>query len=101
MADPDLTREILEGPPGPAIGAFFDLDRTLLAGFSAVEFIRDGIVSGSARPQDMLETATAIAQFQMGQIGFSAFVAGTSSSLRGVPEAEFAATGERIFRDRL
>ena len=31
----DLTREIDEGPSGPHIAAFFDLDRTLLAGFSA------------------------------------------------------------------
>ena len=101
MVDRELTREILEGPSGPEIGAFFDVDRTLLAGFSVLEFIRDGILSGRTRVQDMLETAVALAQFQMSQIGFSAFVTGTSSSLRGVPEAEFAAIGERIFRDRL
>jgi len=101
MADPDLTREILEGPSGPEIGAFFDVDRTLLAGFSVLEFIRDGITSGRMRAQDMLETAVAITQFQMSQIGFSAFVAGTSGSLRGIPETEFAETGQRIFRERL
>src|SRR6266566_3388649 len=32
----DLTREIDEGPAGPAVGAFFDVDGTLIAGFSAV-----------------------------------------------------------------
>ena len=101
MVDAELTREILEGPSGPEIAAFFDVDRTLLAGFSAVEFIRDGLLSGRTRPEHVLETAIAIAQFQMSQIGFSAFVAGTSSSLRGVLETEFAETGERIFRDRL
>jgi len=97
----ELTREILDGPSGPHIGAFFDVDRTLLAGFSVVEFIRDGIVSGRMGPRGMLETAVAIAQFELGQIGFSSFVAGTSAALRGTPEAEFAAIGERIFRDRL
>jgi len=34
MVAAELTREILEGPSGPEIAAFFDLDRTLLAGFS-------------------------------------------------------------------
>jgi len=97
----ELTREIMEGPSGPRIGAFFDVDRTLLAGFSVVEFIRDGIVSGRMGARGMLETAVAIAQFELGQIGFSSFVAGTSAALRGTLETEFAAIGERIFRDRL
>ena len=97
----ELTREIIDGPSGAHIGAFFDVDRTLLAGFSVVEFIRDGIVSGRMGARGMLETAVAITQFELGQIGFSSFVAGTSAALRGTPEAEFAAIGERIFRDRL
>ena len=66
-----------------------------------VEFIRDGIRSGRTGAREALETAAAIARFQLGAIGFSAFVAGTSASLRGVEEAEFAAIGERIFRERL
>jgi putative phosphoserine phosphatase/1-acylglycerol-3-phosphate O-acyltransferase len=97
----ELTREILDGPSGPQIAAFFDVDRTLLAGFSVIEFIRDGIVSGRMGPRGMLETAIAIAQFELGQIGFSSFAAGTSAGLRGTPEMEFAAIGERIFQDRL
>ena len=36
----ELTREVDDGPSGPQIGAFFDLDRTLVAGFSAAHFIR-------------------------------------------------------------
>jgi putative phosphoserine phosphatase/1-acylglycerol-3-phosphate O-acyltransferase len=97
----DLTREILDGPSGANIAAFFDVDRTLIAGFSVIEFIRDGVVSGRMGGRAMLETAIAVAQFQLGQTGFSSFVAGTSAGLRGVSETEFAAIGERIFRDRL
>jgi putative phosphoserine phosphatase/1-acylglycerol-3-phosphate O-acyltransferase len=97
----ELTREILDGPPGPSIAAFFDVDRTLLAGFSAAEFIRYGIVSGRMSARGALETAVAIGQFQLGQIGFSSLVAGTSAVLRGMPEKEFAEIGEHIFRERL
>lgn len=101
MAHAELTREIAEGPSGARIGAFFDVDRTLVAGFSVAEFIREAIVSGRMRPAEVLDTAAAIAQFQLGRIGFSSFVAGTSISLKGAPEAEFAEIGERVFRDRL
>ncbi len=101
MAHADLTREIVEGPSGARIGAFFDVDRTLVAGFSVVEFLRDAIVTGRMRGSEIIETATAIAQFQLGQIGFSSFVAGTSSLLKGVQEGDFTAIGERVFRERL
>jgi len=36
-----LTGAIDKGPSGPKIAAFFDLDRTLIAGFSAVTFVRE------------------------------------------------------------
>ena len=36
-----LTQEIDRGPSGPKVGAFFDVDGTLLAGFSAMAFWRD------------------------------------------------------------
>ena len=101
MRHAELTREILDGPSGPRIGAFFDVDRTLVAGFSMLEFIRDAVTKGRMRPREVFETAAAIAQFQFGQIGFSSFVAGTSSSLAGISEAEFAAIGERVFEERL
>ena len=42
----DITKEIDEGPPGPSVGAFFDLDRTLIAGFSVMPLLVDGLMSG-------------------------------------------------------
>src|SRR5262245_44974187 len=40
----EITREVEEGPAGPHIGAFFDLDRTLVAGFSVFTFLLDGLL---------------------------------------------------------
>jgi putative phosphoserine phosphatase / 1-acylglycerol-3-phosphate O-acyltransferase len=96
-----LTREIDASPVGPGIGAFFDVDRTLIAGFSAVEFVRDGLRTGLLSPVDFAEAVLTATRFQLGQIGFSGFVAGTTGVLRGRSEAEFAEMGERIFRERL
>ena len=98
---PMLTREIEQGPAGPEIGAFFDLDRTLVAGFSAVEFVRDAVLSGRMSPQDLLATLLSAARFQLGQVGFSGFVTGTTGVLAGLAESEFEEIGERIFRDRI
>ena len=96
-----LTREIDDGPSGPHIGAFFDVDRTLIAGFSAGQFFRDGLRSGLISPGDFAEAVGTAIRFQLGQVGFSGFVTGTAGLLRGRSEEEFAATGERIFTERL
>ena len=69
-----LTREIDEGPAGPEIGAFFDLDRTLVAGFSIAHFVRDGVQTGAISPTVLLQTILTAARFQLGQVGFSSFV---------------------------
>ena len=52
----DLTREIREGPSGPEIGALFDLDQTLVAGFSATAFLRERVTSGRISPKELSDT---------------------------------------------
>jgi putative phosphoserine phosphatase/1-acylglycerol-3-phosphate O-acyltransferase len=96
-----LTREIDEGPAGPEIGAFFDLDRTLVAGFSVAHFFRDGVSTGAISPTVLLQTLLTAARFQLGQVGFSSFVKGTAGMLRGRTEAEAEEVAERIFADVL
>jgi len=97
----ELTHEIDEGPAGGEIGAFFDLDRTLLAGYSAAEFVRDDLRAGRMGPVDLVRTLVAAAWFQLGHIGFSGFVANTVARLRGMSEAEFEDIAQRVFTDRL
>jgi putative phosphoserine phosphatase/1-acylglycerol-3-phosphate O-acyltransferase len=96
-----LTREIDEGPSGPEIGAFFDLDRTLLAGYSASAFVRDDFAHGYMSVRSVIDTLAAATRFQIGHIGFSGFVTRTVARLRGRAEDEFATTAEGIFRERL
>ena len=96
-----LTREIDEGPSGPEVGAFFDLDRTLVAGFSVAAFVRDGVQTGAITPAALVQTLVTAARFQLGQVGFSSFVLGTAGMLRGRTEAEAEEVGERIFADVL
>jgi putative phosphoserine phosphatase/1-acylglycerol-3-phosphate O-acyltransferase len=97
----DLTREIDEGPSGPHIAAFFDLDRTLLAGFSAAHFIREDVLAGRMSAKHFAQTMMAATLFQLRQIGFSGFVSSTMERLRDVPEEELTSHAEHMFIEHL
>jgi len=97
----ELTHEIDEGPAGPQVGAFFDVDRTLLAGFSVITFVRHGVAAGTIGPAELARTVLAATLFQLGQIGFSSFVTGAAGMLRNHSEAEAAEMAERVFEEAL
>jgi putative phosphoserine phosphatase/1-acylglycerol-3-phosphate O-acyltransferase len=97
----DLTREIDDGPAGPQVAAFFDLDRTLVAGYSAAAFVRDDLLNGRMSAGELLRTLAAATRFQLGRLGFSAFVTRSVERLRGLSEDEVRETAARIFHERL
>lgn len=97
----ELTREIEESEAGPHIGAFFDLDRTLIQGFSALTFVRDGAQNGQYGPLDLAYLASAAASFEFGAMDFSGFLNSTARLLRGIPEKDFEEVGRRVFRESL
>ena len=61
-----LTKEIRNGPSGSKVGAFFDLDQTLLAGFSAFSFFRERITSGRISPREMSDSLLGALSFALG-----------------------------------
>jgi putative phosphoserine phosphatase/1-acylglycerol-3-phosphate O-acyltransferase len=97
MARSFLTQEIERGPGGPRVGAFFDLDGTLIAGFSATAFWRDRLLSGQLSLGDVFDSAATGIAFQRGRVGFSGLLTALASLLRGTPEKEMEETGERLF----
>ena len=96
-----LTREIREGPQGPEVGAFFDVDRTILAGFSAVSFMRERITSGRAGPTELAHGLLGSMSYALGRTGFSAFVAAHTQAYRGLPEASLQELGREVFTKHL
>jgi len=100
-APAELIAEIERGPSGRHVAAFFDLDRTLLAGFSATAFIRDDMMTGRMSVRELAETLVAATRFQLGALGFSGFIASTVARMAGRSETEFEADAERVFRERL
>ncbi len=97
----EITREIERGPSGPKVGAFFDLDRTLVAGFSAGAFVRERVMSGRMAPRDALEALTGLIGFARGRTSFSGFVAATTRMYRGLSESAMEQLGEEIFRTQI
>jgi putative phosphoserine phosphatase/1-acylglycerol-3-phosphate O-acyltransferase len=96
-----LTGAIDKGPGGPQIAAFFDLDRTLLAGFSAAAFVRELVRSGSVDLAAMVQGIGAATRFRLGGVGFSGFVAEMVRVLKGMPEQDLIEMGERLFSEQL
>ena len=50
---PGSVAEIMASPPGPKIGAFFDLDGTLVAGFTAVILTQERLRRRELRADDL------------------------------------------------
>ena len=92
-----LTREIREGPTGSKIGALFDLDQTLLAGFSATSFVRERFVTGRMSPQELGTTFYGALSFALGRTGFSALMSATTAAYRGLAEAMLEEVGDEVF----
>jgi putative phosphoserine phosphatase/1-acylglycerol-3-phosphate O-acyltransferase len=96
-----LTQEILDGPEGPHIGAFFDLDRTLLSGYSVMAFMMERLLSGRMPPKELVEQFLAMLNFSLGRSGFSGLVSASSQVLRGTAEQVMIDFGEEVFDKHL
>ncbi len=96
-----VVREALDAPHEPGAIAFFDLDRTLVHGFTANIFLREALRSGRVGPRDAARIASAAASFRSGRIGFSQFLVRASELYAGLPEADLIEVGEHLFRKQI
>jgi putative phosphoserine phosphatase/1-acylglycerol-3-phosphate O-acyltransferase len=96
-----LTHEIRAGPSGPKVGALFDLDQTLLAGFSAAAFFRERLLSGRMAPRELLESFLGALRFGLGRTDFSGFVSSATAGYRGLAESVLDQLGQEVFEKHL
>jgi putative phosphoserine phosphatase / 1-acylglycerol-3-phosphate O-acyltransferase len=97
----ELVREIREGPAGPKVGALFDLDRSLLAGFSAVAFLRERLLSGRVSPRELRDSTLGALSFALGRTGFSGMLSASVAAYRGLEESVLEEIGETVFEKHL
>lgn len=101
MSHHNVVAEVENLPDGPEIGALFDFDGTIIAGYSAVTFIREQLRRGQLSPREFVELVSVMASFGIGILGFPALALAASQFLRGVREDSYAQFGEEIFRSHL
>ena len=97
----DVTRAVNDAPDGPQIGAFFDFDGTLMAGFSATEFFKEQIKRGELSVNDFVETVSTIGSFSLGKIGFSGLMTASGKLMKGVTEASYIEFGEEVYEKQI
>jgi putative phosphoserine phosphatase/1-acylglycerol-3-phosphate O-acyltransferase len=97
----DITRDIEDSPEGPQIGAFFDFDGTLIAGFSATVFLKEQIRRGDLSPYQLVGLVSAVAQFSLGTMGFSGLMTSAAQFMRGVREEDYIAFGQELYEQQI
>jgi putative phosphoserine phosphatase/1-acylglycerol-3-phosphate O-acyltransferase len=90
--------EVDASPPGPHIGAFFDLDGTLVAGYTAAAQTRDRLRRRDLRVVEFLAIVQLAVQFRLGRRTFETLIEGSARTIRGRLARDVDATGERIFQ---
>ena len=90
--------EVDAGPEGPGIGAFFDLDGTLVAGYTAAVQTKDRIRRHDLRVVDFLVVVQLAVQFRLGRRTFETLIEGSARTVKGRPAREVDEMGDRIFQ---
>jgi HAD superfamily hydrolase (TIGR01490 family) len=98
---PDPIAEIAASAPGPQIGAFFDLDGTLVDGFTATAHASDRIRRRQARIGEVLGVIEASMRYRFGRMRFEHLMTRAAGYLRSESLAELDELGERLFVDHV
>ncbi|MFG1932795.1 HAD family hydrolase [Mycobacterium sp. NPDC048908] len=97
----DPIAEIGAAPPGPQVGAFFDLDGTLVDGFTATAHASDRIKRRQARIGEVLGVIEASMRYRLGRMRFEHLLTRAAGYLRGESLVELDELGERLFVERV
>lgn len=96
-----LLRRVRSAEEGPRVAALFDLDRTLIEGYTATAFLWHRLQTQRVSPRELVATLSATLAYRSGRIGFAAFLEETMAALRGVAESALCELGESVFTRHL
>ncbi|BCQ08435.1 L-3-phosphoserine phosphatase [Mycobacterium heckeshornense] len=98
---PGSVAEILASPPGPDIGAFFDLDGTLVAGFTGVILTQEQFRRREMGVGELITMIQAGLNHRLGRIEFEELITKAAWVLRGRPLSDMEEIGERLFAQKI
>lgn len=96
-----LAAEILCGPSGPAVGAFFDFDGTLIDGYSAQVFYRRRLGNFEIGPAEAAQTLLLGVRGVATTEQFGELARLTLRAWAGRSDDELSELGERLFRQHI
>ncbi|WP_110781757.1 HAD-IB family hydrolase/lysophospholipid acyltransferase family protein [Mycolicibacterium parafortuitum] len=101
MRLPGSVAEIQASPPGPEIGAFFDLDGTLVAGFTGVVMTQDRLRRRQMSVGEFIGMVQAGLNHQLGRSEFEDLIGKGARMLRGNSVADIDELAERLFVQKI
>lgn len=96
-----VTQEVLSGESGSHIGAFFDLDRSLIKGFSAKQFFKKRFLSGKMKPREIAAQFGGVLVYATKNKNFASLAAIGAKGIKGVKEKTFVEVGEQVYMEHL
>jgi HAD superfamily hydrolase (TIGR01490 family) len=101
LSPADAIAEIAASASGPQVGAFFDLDGTLVDGFTAAVHVGDRIRRRQAGFGEIRGVFEAALRYRFGRLEFEHLIVRAAGYLRGELIAELDELGERLFVDHV
>ncbi|MFC5065535.1 HAD-IB family hydrolase [Actinomycetospora atypica] len=104
MSGPDpatLLEDVRNSPEGPAVGAFFDFDGTVIAGYSVAAFIRHHVKTLDLNASATVKTLLAGTQGIETEEDFVKFLGITLRLWAGRTPEELEKLGRQLFRDEI
>jgi len=101
MRLPGSVAEIEGSPPGPAVGAFFDLDGTLVAGFTGVVMTQDRLRRRQMSVGEFIGMVQAGLNHQLGRSEFEDLIGKGARMLRGSSLDDIDELAERLFVQKI
>jgi len=101
MRLPGSVAEIQASPSGPEVGAFFDLDGTLVAGFTGVIMTQDRLRRRQMSVGEFIGMVQAGLNHQLGRSEFEDLIGKGARMLRGNSLADIDELAERLFVQKI
>jgi putative phosphoserine phosphatase/1-acylglycerol-3-phosphate O-acyltransferase len=98
---PGSVAEVMASPQGPHIGAFFDVDGTIVAGFTAVIMTRERFRNRDMGVGELISMVAAGLNHQFGRLEFEGLINKATDVLRGRPLSDLQQIGERLFAEKI
>lgn len=98
---PGSVAEVLASPSGPKVGAFFDVDGTLVAGFTGVILTRERFRNRDMGVGELISMIAAGVNHQLGRMEFEGLINKATEVLRGRAISDLQQIGERLFAEKI